>query len=287
MCHEEEQLLSFQQEADLVEYINKLTEKGLPPTTAMVRNFAEQMAGKRPGNSWSQRFCKRHEDELSKGYLNTIDSQRKGADMRASYEYYFNLLKQKIAQYDVVAANTYNMDEKGFSLGTMSKHHRIFNRQAVEKNRILGANQPGNREWITIIATICADLTWIPPGIIFAGKTGNIQSTWVEDVELGQHQASFASSPNGWTNDKLGLAWLEQVFDKHTKKKASNGRVWRLLIVDGHGSHINMNFLNWCDKHRILVAVYPPHTTHRLQPLDVSLFRPLANYYSQLLEQFT
>jgi hypothetical protein len=53
MCHEEEQLLSFQQEADLVEYINKLTKKGLPPTTAMVRNFAEQMASKRPGNSWS------------------------------------------------------------------------------------------------------------------------------------------------------------------------------------------------------------------------------------------
>jgi hypothetical protein len=76
------------------------------------------------------------------------------------------------------------------------------------------------------------------------------------------------------------------VFDKHTKKKASNGREWRLLIVDGHGSHINMNFLDWCDKHHILVAVYPPHTTHRLQPLDVSLFAPLATYYSNSLEAF-
>jgi hypothetical protein len=106
-------------------------------------------------------------------------------------------------------------------------------------------------------------------------------------VELGQHQACFALSPNGWTNDKLGLAWLEQVFDKHTKKKASNGREWRLLLVDGHGSHINMNFLDWCEKHRILVAVYLPHTTHRLQPLDVSLFAPMATFYSQSLEQFT
>jgi ribosomal protein L25 (general stress protein Ctc) len=33
--------------------------------------------------------------------------------------------------------------------------------------------------------------------------------------------------------------------------------------------------------------VYPPHATHRLQPLDVSYFAPLATYYSQNLEQFT
>jgi hypothetical protein len=35
---------------------------------------------------------------------------------------------------------------------------------------------------------------------------------------------------------------------------------------------------------QILVAVFPPHSTYRLQPLDVSLFRPLISYYSQLLD---
>lgn len=34
------------------------------------------------------------------------------------------------------------------------------------------------------------------------------------------------------------------------------------------------------------MAVYPPHSTHRLQPLDVSLFSPLAIYYSQELDLF-
>ena len=280
------QLLHPQQEKDLVIFINKKTEQGIPPTTAMVRNCAEQLAQKRPGNSWCQRFVDRHSDILSKGFLSTIDSQRKGADSKRQYELYFNLVQQKIAQYSILQSNTYNMDEKGFSLGSMNKHHRIFNRIAVDRHRIIGATEPGNREWITILATICADGTWIPPGIIFAGKAGNLQTTWVENVELGQHDASFASSPNGWTNNKLGLAWLEQIFDKHTKKKAAQGREWRLLFVDGHGSHINMSFLDWCEQHRIYVAVYPPHTTHRLQPLDVSLFSPLATYYSLNLEQF-
>lgn len=29
-----------------------------------------------------------------------------------------------------------------------------------------------------------------------------------------------------------------------------------------------MKFLDWSEKHRILLTVYPPHSTHRLQPLD-------------------
>ena len=180
----------------------------------------------------------------------------------------------------------YNMDEKGFSLGTMTKQHRVFTKEAVRKKRVIGYAQDGNREWITILATICADGTTCPPAVIFASKEGPLRTSWVDDVQLGQHNASFSTSPNGWTNDKLGVAWLEEVFDKYTKKKASNGREWRLLFIDGHSSYVTMKFLDWCEKHRILLAVYPPHSTHRLQPLDVSLFSPLATFYTQQLEDF-
>ena len=36
---------------------------------------------------------------------------------------------------------------------------------------------------------------------------------------------------------------------------------------------------------RILLAVLPPHSTHRLQPLDIGLFSPLATYYSQAIDR--
>jgi hypothetical protein len=58
-------------------------------------------------------------------------------------------------------------------------------------------------------------------------------------------------------------------------------------MLDGHGSHCTLGFLGWCHKRRILVAIYPPHSIHRLQPLDVSLFNPLATYYSQALDAYT
>ena len=55
--------------------------------------------------------------------------------------------------------------------------------------------------------------------------------------------------------------------------------------MNGHGSHLNMNFIKWCDNHNIFLSIYPPHSTHRLQPLDVSLFSPLAVQYSKQLTQ--
>ena len=68
------------------------------------------------------------------------------------------------------------------------------------------------------------------------------------------------------------------------KEKVGNYR--RLLIVDGHNSHLNIRFINYADQNRILLAFLSPHSTHRLQPLDVGLFGPLANYYTQEIDRF-
>jgi hypothetical protein len=84
------------------------------------------------------------------------------------------------------------------------------------------------------------------------------------------------------TNNELGLAWLEQVFDHPTKAKAR--REWRLLNLDGHGSHLTSDFIDYCDGNRILLAIFPPHATHSLQPLDVVLF---IRFLQTILENST
>jgi DDE superfamily endonuclease len=48
-----------------------------------------------------------------------------------------------------------------------------------------------------------------------------------------------------------------------------------------------MAFLNWATSHQILVLILPPHSTHRLQPLDVGLFQPLAMAYTKQLNKLT
>jgi hypothetical protein len=44
-----------------------------------------------------------------------------------------------------------------------------------------------------------------------------------------------------------------------------------------------MKFINFCDINRIILGIYPPHSTHTLQPLDVALFRLFSQAYSERL----
>jgi hypothetical protein len=195
-------------------------------------------------------------------------------------------LKAKLDQYKVLPSDTYNMDEKGFMIGMLQSSKRYFNASEYSSSRLKGAGQDGNREWITIIASVCQEGPPLPPAIIYAAATNNHQDSWYQDLETDEPIAHFITSPNGWTNDEIGYEWLTKVFDRHTRQKARNGRDYRLLFLDGHSSHINMRFIEFCDNNKILLMAYPPHSTHRLQPLDVSLFNPLANYYSQNLDEW-
>jgi hypothetical protein len=47
-----------------------------------------------------------------------------------------------------------------------------------------------------------------------------------------------------------------------------------------------MDFIKYCDRNRILLAVYPLHSTHTLQPLDVVMFKPLSSAYSAQVASF-
>ena len=149
--------------------------------------------------------------------------------------------------------------------------------KALKSGQIKYACEDGNREFISLLACISADGTTLPPSLVYKGDSSSLQDTWLEDW-TPEHTVHFAATPNGWSCNALGLNWLQTVFEKYTGRKVGNRR--RLLIVDGHSSHMNMAFIELCDQLRIILAILPPHFTHQLQPLDVSLFRPLATYYT-------
>ncbi|KAK1912811.1 hypothetical protein P3342_004747 [Pyrenophora teres f. teres] len=174
------------------------------------------------------------------------------------------------------------MDEKGFMLGNTGCSKRIFTRATWKQKERTAATQHGNREWFAILACVCGDGSSLPPGIIYEGKAG-IQPSLVRELQPDLQDVFVAKSTSGWTNSELGLAWLEQIFNRFTIDKAR--RRWRLLILDGHGSHVTSDFINFCDAHKILVAVFPPHSIHIPQPLDVVMFTPLANAYNQKLQE--
>ena len=154
----------------------------------------------------------------------------------------------------------------------------------LKSKRIIGASHDGNREFITLIASICANGSALSPALIYQGESHDLQDTWLDEFNHSTQRAFFACSKNGWSDDTIGLDWLRQVFDRTTKERVSV-RDRRLLIVDGHNSHVNLPFIKYADSNRILLAVFPPHSTHRLQPLDIGLFSPLAIFYTQATDR--
>ena len=105
-------------------------------------------------------------------------------------------------EYDIRPEYCYNTDEKGFLQGIVNKAKHVVPMSKLKQGKIKGALQSGNRTWITLIATICGDGTYLPPCLIYQGQ-GNIQDTWLQDFNPEEHNCYFTSTPSGFTNEKL------------------------------------------------------------------------------------
>ncbi len=81
-------------------------------------------------------------------------------------------------------------------------------------------------------------------------------------------------SPDGWTDDTLCAQWFEKSFiPQATARHVSDAPI--LLILDGHGSHATAEMCKLALANNIHLFYLPPHTTPRLQLLDVGVFGPL------------
>ena len=91
----------------------------------------------------------------------------------------------------------YKFDEKGFLLGVCRSMKRIVPRKHLESKKILGRNQDNSREFISLLATVCADGTALAPVLIYQGDIYDLQNTWLEDYNHLSEETYFAVSKKG------------------------------------------------------------------------------------------
>ncbi|XP_065654572.1 uncharacterized protein LOC136081202 [Hydra vulgaris] len=78
----------------------------------------------------------------------------------------------------------------------------------------------------------------------------------------------FANNPSsGWMTGELFIRVLKHL-KLHSKCNKENKI---LLLLDNHENHCTINAINFCRENGIDLLTFPPHCTHRLQPLDVSV----------------
>src|SRR5450432_3835371 len=270
------------EESTLVQWILSMDERGLAPRPESVRQMANLLLEKRSnsspnsqvGRNWVYNFVRRHQ-ALQTRYNRKYDYQRAKCEDPQVIRDWFRLVENTIAKYGILAEDIYNFDETGFQMGVISTAKVVTG--AERSNRPV-AIQPGNREWVTAIDCISSAGWSLPPVIIFEGKVH--QSTWYTDAL--PLDWTIGVSENGWTDDKLGLIWLQNVFEKHTAHRTKG--IYRLLILDGHGSHVTPEFDLFVKEHSIITLCMPSHSSHLLQPLDVGCFAVLKRQYGRQIE---
>ena len=138
--------------------------------------------------------------------------------------------------------------------------------------------QPGSRNWTTFVECISATGVVLPSLVIMKGKTVQ-QQHYLEDLKP-YADWKFTVTEKGWIDDDTALEWLLKVFIPGTQVSANERR---LLVVDGHYSYTTDEYMWACYQNNIQLLFLPPHTSHVLQPLDLTVFSVLKRAYRQEL----
>ena len=272
--------LTESEEESLQKWILSMDSRGAAPRPSFVREMANlllQQRGTTPvpsvGENWVTKFIKRH-PLLSSRFSKRYNYERAKCEDPKIIGEWFDLVQRTILQFGIDPDDVYNFDETGFAMGLIATAKVIIRAEYYGRRSLL---QPRNRKWVTTIECTNASGWALPPCIIFRGKT--FIESWFDGLPENWR---FEVSPNGWTSDEIGLRWLQRLFIPSTLSR-TKGR-YRLLVLDGHGSHLTPKFDEICEQNNIIPICMPPHSSHLLQPLDIGCFAVLKRAYGRLVE---
>ena len=80
-------------------------------------------------------------------------------------------------------------------------------------------------------------------------------------------------SNNGWITKELFFEWFKLFVQMIPHLRPV------LPVLDGHGSHITIDVIEYARSNEIHLLCLPSHTSHNLQPLDVGVFKSFKSRY--------
>ncbi|KAF0298904.1 Jerky -like [Amphibalanus amphitrite] len=184
---------------------------------------------------------------------------------------FFDIYQGLLGKYQFQSRQVWNMDETGIT--TVQTPSKIL---AKRGKRTVGALTSAERgQLITVVAACSAAGHYIPPMLIWPRKRH------LDKLMDGTPPGSIAgTSDSGWTDGDLFLKWLIH-FQQWTQSSSSNPQ---LLIMDGHQSHKYIPAILYARENHIHMLTLQPHTSHKMQPLDRTVFKALKAGYNIAVE---
>lgn len=244
-------------------------------TRELVYEYATAIKKKIPDNwtekklaskDWIRGFFKR-QPQLSIRTPEATSLSRATSFNKTNVGNFFENLKTVYERHRFGPESIYNIDETGLS--TVQRTQKVI---ALRGTKQVGQVTSAERgTLVTVCCGINALGNSIPPFFIFPRV--NFKTYMLNDAPVG---SDGAAHPSGWMTSPNFLKYIHH-FAKHAKPTPSSPV---LLLLDNHESHISVPVLDFCKQSGIVLMTFPPHCSHKLQPLDLTVYGPLKTYYN-------
>lgn len=186
---------------------------------------------------------------------------------------FFDLLRELYSLYKFTSSQIYNVDETGLS--TTQIPGKVFAAKGQKQVGKVVSQERGKN--VTAVCCAGAAGQYVPPMLIFPrvrAKQNLIVNAPPDSVAAFQ--------PNGWMTAEIFLQWMKH-FVKFARPTNSSPV---LLLLDNHSSHLNVEILTYAKENHVEMLSFPPHCSHKLQPLDRSIYGPLKASYNQACDDW-
>ena len=129
-----------------------------------------------------------------------------------------------------------------------------------------------------LAATLTGDV--LPPQIIYEGKTerchpkGSVPDGW-----------DIWHNSNHWSNEDTMVRYVEKVIVPLLDEKRAEMNLEKthpaLALFDWFRGHVTPEFYSLLEKHNIILVLVPANCTDKLQPMDVSVNKPVMDHNKQ------
>ena len=186
---------------------------------------------------------------------------------RPKVQQFFDLYKEALTEFSCTPSRIWNMDETGIT--NVQRPSKIV---ATKGERTVGKMTSGERgATVNVICAMSAAGSFLPPMFIYP------RTRMVDALLKGAPPQSVGyTSASGWTDSQLFVKWLQH-FVCFTNSSKNNQHI---IILDGHHSHKTYEAVTYGRNNGIHLLTLPPHSTHKMQPLDRTYFKSLKSGYN-------
>ncbi|XP_076049622.1 uncharacterized protein LOC143030355 [Oratosquilla oratoria] len=217
---------------------------------------------------WYYSFMDRHPNLVLKA-PEGMSIARIVAFNKVNVETFFRAYTLAMEKYEFTPDRIYNLDES--SLSTVMEPVKV----ACARVQPVASQVTQERgDTMTFVGIINAVGQSIPPVFIIPRCRWN--PAFMRNTILG---SIGILHPNGWMNGECFVQTLQHLHEK--SGCCVENKI--LLIMDNAECHMNIHVMEFAIKHGIVIVTLPPHTTDKLQPLDVSVFGPFKTFLRGLL----